>query len=430
MLGGNNRNRTRKRRFGAAGCAVATVIGLTATPAAADGLPDLRPEQWGLVSIGAQEEWEITRGQGATVALPGVPVPEDHPDLVDNVRVDTEFGANEGDLAEGTALAVLVASHGHGRDAEGGVLGVAPEAELLVLPTDDALPDAVRRAADEGAQVILLPEVAADGAVDGAVDGAAGTTGTAGATGVTGTAAVGATTAAGGTGEIGAVDAPDDGLRAATRAAVDSGALVVGPAGGDDPNVLSVAGVDENGVLIPGSPAPDTVELTAPGADLEVADPEGGEAQVTGTPYAAAMAAGAAALLRAEYPRLSVEQIRQALVEGSQEGPDGLPTLHLPTAHAQAAESARGVPLEDLADRADQGPRVPLWAWFVSVGAVLVLGVLLAVVWVRRSTADPYGVREERREEEEGIAAERGRAAEEEPPSRRRGGRRRKPRGR
>ncbi|MCY9786064.1 S8 family serine peptidase [Nocardiopsis sp. EMB25] len=426
MLGGNNRNRTRKRRFGAAGCAVATVIGLTAAPAAADGdgLPDLRPEQWGLVSIGAQEEWAVTQGQGAVVALPGVPVPEEHPDLVDNVRVDTEFGANEGDLDEGTALAVLVASHGHGRDAEGGVLGVAPEAGLLVLPTDDALPDAVRYAADEGAHVILLPEAAGTGATDGA----AGPTGT---TGAAGTGTAGGTVGADGAGEISAVDAPDDDLRAATREATESGVLVVGPAGGDDPSVLSVAGVDENGALIPDSPATQTIELTAPGADLAVADADGGQDQVTGTPYAAAMAAGAAALLRAEYPRLSVEQIRQSLVEGSQEGPDGLPTLHLPSAQAQAAESAGGVPLEDLADRADQGPRVPLWAWFASIGAVLVLGVLLAVVWVRRSTADPYGVREERREEEEGIAAERGReAGEQEPPSRRKGGRRRKPRGR
>ncbi|MEV2274484.1 S8 family serine peptidase [Nocardiopsis sp. NPDC049922] len=415
MLGGNNRNRTRKRRFGTAGvCAAVGVLALAPVPAAADGLPDLRPDQWGLVSIGAQEVWELTQGQGTTVALPGVTVPEDHPDLVDNVGVDTEFGANEGDFDEGTALAALVASHGHGRDAEGGILGVAPDARLLVLPTDDALPDAVRRAVDEGVQVILLPEVS------GAAEAPArnGATPTDGATATDGT---------GGNG------AADDELGAATEAAAEAGVLVVGPAGGDDPNVLSVAGVDADGALIPGSPGPDLIELTAPGADLDATAPDGGEAQVTGAPYAAAMVAGAAALLSSEYPQLGVDQLRQALVDGSQEGPNGLPTLHLPTANTQAAGTAEENPLIDrnLLDRVDEGPRVPVWAWFLSVGAVLVLGVLLAVVWVRRSTADPYGVREERREEEEGIAAERGAERAEEPVrGRRRGGRRRKPRGR
>ncbi|MFI6575280.1 S8 family serine peptidase [Nocardiopsis sp. NPDC050513] len=415
MLGGNNRNRTRKRRCGTVGvCAVVGVLALAPVPAAADGLPDLRPEQWGLVSIGAQEVWELTRGMSTTVALPGVTVPEDHPDLVDNVGVDTEFGANEGDFDEGTALAALVASHGHGRDAEGGILGVAPEAGLLVLPTDDALPDAVRRAVDEGVQVILLP----------------GVSGAAGAPAQNGAAPTDGNGANGGNGTPGAAD---DELSAATAAAAEAGVLVVGPAGGDDPNVLSVGGVDAEGALIPGSPAPDAIELTAPGADLDATAPDGGEAQVTGTPYAAAMVAGAAALLSSEYPQLDAEQLRQALVDGSQEGPDGLPALHLPTANAQAAGVAEENPLidQDLLDRADEGPRVPVWAWFASVGAVLVLGVLLAVVWVRRSTADPYGVREGRREEEEGIAAERSADRTEEPVRRgRRGGRRRKPRGR
>ncbi|OLT29717.1 peptidase S8 [Nocardiopsis sp. CNR-923] len=409
MLGGNNRNRTRKRRFGTGVvCAAVAVLALVSAPAAADGLPDLRPEQWGLVSIGAPEVWALTQGLSTTVALPGVTVPEDHPDLVDNVSVDTEFGANDGDFDEGTALAALVASHGHGRDAEGGVLGVAPEARLLVLPTDDALPDAVRRAVDEGVQIVLLPDVSVI-AEPPAQNGATATDGN------------------------GANGADVDGLGAATEAATEAGVLVVGPAGGDDPNVLSVAGVDADGALIPGSPAPDAIELTAPGADLSASAPDGGEAQVTGARYAAAMVAGAAALLSSEYPQLDGDRLRQVLVDGSQEGPNGLPTLHVPTANGLAAGVAEENPLidQDLLDRADEGPRVPVWAWFVSVGAVLVLGVLLAVVWVRRSTADPYGVREERQQEEETIAAERGAERAEEParPGRR-GGRRRKPRGR
>lgn len=387
MLGGNSRDRThtgRARGGIAAACAAVTVLGLTAVPAAADDVPDFRPEQWGLQAIGAQELWEETQGQGITVGLPGITVYEDHPDLVDNVTVDTRFG-EDGDAETGSGAAALVGGHGHGMDADGGVLGVSPASNLLVLPADDELPAAIRFAAEEGAQVILLPET------DGSID-----------------------------------------LTGATQDAVRSGALVVGPGGGSaDASVLTVAGTAESGELIPGSPPAEGVELTAPGADLETAGPDMGQVQVTGTPYAAAVAAGAAALLRADYPQLRPEQVREALVQGSQQGPGGLPALHLPTAQAQAAGAAQDIPLidEDLVEEGEQSQGVPVWAWFVTVGAVVVLGVVLLVVWVRRTTSDPYGVTAERREEDARIAAER--AAEAGPAGRRKqkGGRRRKPRG-
>lgn len=388
MLGGNSRNRihtrrTRGRAIAACAAATAAVLGLTAVPAAADLVPDYRPEQWGLQAVGAPELWEETQGQGATVALPGVSVDESHPDLVDNIRLDTRFGENDGDVEQGNAAAGLVAAHGHGRDADGGVLGVAPEAALMVLPTEDRLAEAVRFASEEGAQIILLPEPAG----------------------------------------------PD--LAEVTQEASDNGALVVGPAGEDeDPNVLTVAGTDQDGALVPGAPGAGMIALTAPGADLVTAGPEPGQAEVTGAPYAAAMVAGAAALMRAEHPQLRPGQVRDALVEGSQPGPDGLPALHLPSAEEQAAGVAQDVPLidEHLTGEGDQSGPVPAWAWFVTVGAVVVLGVLVLILWVRRSTADPYGVKAERREQDEQLAAER--AAEAPPASRRKkGGRRRKARG-
>ncbi|MDT0328908.1 S8 family serine peptidase [Nocardiopsis lambiniae] len=378
MLGGICRN---ENHTGIAAIAAVTVLGLTAAPAAADGVPDFRPEQWGLQSVNAQELWSETQGQGITVGLPGASVYDDHPDLVDNVTIDDEFGTNDGDAETGSAAAALVAGHGHGMDADGGVLGVAPDAGLLIIPTEGRLAAAVRHAAESGAQVVLLPEIP---------EGAD--------------------------------------LTGATRDAVAMGALVVGPAGGAaDPNVLAVGGIDENAALIPDSPEPGVMELVAPGADLETAGPDMGQAQVTGTEYAAAMTAGAAALLRSAYPQLRPEQVRAALVEGGQEGPDGLPSLHLPGARALAAGDAQDVPLvdQDLADRADEGGGVPLWAWFVTGGAVLLLGLALVVVWVRRSSADPYGVKAQRALDDAEIADER--AAEARPASRRKkGGRRRR----
>lgn len=392
MLGGNSRNRTHTRHAGGGtappwavvAIAATVLLGPTQTPVAADAIPDFRPEQWGLQAIAAQELWDDNLGQGITVALPGASVNEEHPDLVDNIRLDTEFGDNDGDIEKGNAAAALVAAHGHGMDAEGGVLGVVPGATLLVLPAGGRLPSAVRFAAEEGAQVILLPET------DDSVD-----------------------------------------LTGATQDAVGRGALVVGPAGGrQDPNVLTVAGTDEDGELISGSPDAGEIELTAPGADLVTANEGMGQTEVTGAPYAAALAAGAAALLRSEHPQLRPEQVREALVEGALPGPDGLPALHVPSAQQLASGAAQDTPLidEDLIEQREQSGNVPVWAWFAAVGAVLILGLLLLIMWVRRSTADPYGVKAVRKEEEQRIAAER--AAEEQSAGRRKkGGRRRKPRG-
>ncbi|MEU3015954.1 S8 family serine peptidase [Nocardiopsis sp. NPDC007018] len=401
----------------AGACAALAVLGLTAVPAAADDVPDFRPDQWSLASIGAQEAWETSQGQGVTVALPGVSVDEEHPDLRDNLVVDTEFGGNGGDTDLGTAMGALAVGHGHGMDADGGVLGVAPAARLLVLPTgtdssgsgsadtgdadatagtespgadataaaaDSAdLADVIGYAVEQGAQVVLLPTE---------------------------------------------VDQDED-LQAATASATRSGTLVVAPAGGeDDPNVLAVGGVTEEGTLLPDSPPASAIGLLAPGAELSTAGPDMGQVDVTGTPYAAAVAAGAAALLNSEYPQLGSEQLRAALVEGAQQGTEGLSSLYLPAAVEQASGEAQDIPLVDDDLVQDDSPTVPVWMWFALVGVVLALIVILLVLWVRRSTKDPYGVEAERREEDQRLAAERAEQAkaEERPSRRKKGGRRRK----
>ena len=386
MLGGNSRNRTHIRHgLGgiAAACVILTALGLTAAPAAANNedRPDFRPEQWGATAIGASELWEETQGQGTVVALVGPSVHDDHPNLRDNLEINTDFGDNGDDTDEGTAMASLIAGHGHGEDAEGGALGVAPAADLLVLPTEDDLEGAIRFAVEEGVQVIMIPET-------------------------------------------------DEDLSAATAEAVGSGAVVVAStvAGDDDPNVITVAGTDQDGALIEESADSTGADLTAPGEELDVVDSDLSETQVTGEDYAVALAAGGTALLRAAYPQLQPEQVREALLEGSQEGPEGLPALNLPTASTQAAGIAQDNPLidENLVEEADEGPVIPVWVWFAVVGAVLLFGLLALVLWVRGSTKDPYGVVAERREEDQRIAAER---AAESDRTRRRGGRRRKPRG-
>lgn len=360
-------------------CAIVTALGATAVPASAqvEDYPDFRPDQWGPSAIGAAELWEETQGHGTTVAIPGPSVMEDHPDLRDNLTVNTDYGENSDDMDLGTELGGLVAGHGHGMDADGGVLGVAPDAGLLALPTEDEMGAAIRAAAQDS-QVILLPSADLDLVED-------------------------------------------------TQAAVATGVVVVGPAGGDDPNVISVAGTDQDGKLVSGSPDAGQIELTAPGDQLYTAGPDMGETQVSGAPYAAALTAGGIALLRAEYPQLTPEQVREVVVQGAGQGPGGLPALDLTTAHGQAAQVTEGDELidEDLAVDADEESSVPVWVWFAVVGAVLLFGILALALWVRRSTRDPYGVEADRREEDEQIAADR--AAEEQSARRQKGGRRRKP---
>ncbi len=117
------------------------------------------------------------------------------------------------------------------------------------------------------------------------------------------------------------------------------------------------------------------------------------------------------------------------MIEGSQEGSGGLPTLHVESAMARASGEAQDIPLidENLVQE-DQGVHIPIWMWFALIGLVLAIIVLGLVLWVRRSSADPYGVKAEREAEEEELALERAaKAREEERPSRRKkGGRRRK----
>ncbi|CAM5415869.1 Type VII secretion-associated serine protease mycosin OS=Streptomyces alboniger OX=132473 GN=mycP PE=3 SV=1 [Streptomyces alboniger] len=102
----------------------------------------------------------------------------DHPDLVGNVLTGRDmigFGAEDGDRAwarHGTAMAGIIAGHGHGAGNADGVMGIAPEAKILpvrvILEDKDparakarstrgnALAEGIRWAADQGADVINL----------------------------------------------------------------------------------------------------------------------------------------------------------------------------------------------------------------------------------------------------------------------------------
>ncbi|CAM3702406.1 S8 family serine peptidase [Nocardiopsis gilva] len=374
--------------------AILTAHLAAAAPVAADTVADLRPEQWGLEAIGASKAWDQNRGSGVLIGVLGTGVDSEHPDFRDSVTVGTDFTVKKGGEsaeadaafgASGTETAGIVGARGHGQEHKGGMLGVAPESQLLSVRVQKesaedadgaasaqgdgdvdpatALEKGIRYAVGEGAQVITLPE---------------------------------------GMGEA----AGDADVREAIDHAVRTGSLVVVPADAgypaDSEGVLAVGAADRQlrpmgGANAPaGVPAAEPTEspsagLIAPGDQVETITVETGYTKVSGDDAAAAFAAGTAALVRAEHPQLLPDQVAEALVEGAESGG----VLNAPGALSASAGAAEDIPLydEDLADEAGDGLPVPGWTLWAGTAVLLLSLLVVGVVLLRRSMANPYGLR-------------------------------------
>lgn len=412
----------RTRVFATLGICAALASGpFAAFPAAAD-VANLRHDQWGLETVGAPAAWETTRGSGVTVALLDTGVRTDHPDL-GSVTVGSDFTGQ--DLApgsehygvHGTMMAGLIAASGHGVEHRGGVMGVAPDADILsvrvALEEDDpdrggsargaeradALAAGIRYAVAEGAQVISVPLSDAntgshgDGTEQRAIDHAVGN-------GVVVVVSGGA----GGTDDAPAYPAAYDG-------------------------VLAVGAVDQDGLLTESSSRQESIALTAPGHEVTALDTGGGYTTVEGSGAAAAFASGVAALVRSQYPQLNPAQVTEALTSGAEpaatapgEPGHGAGVLNAPGALAAAARIAEDVPVfdPDIAEEATDEPPVPAWVPWAG-GAVLAAALATAGgLALRRRLANPYGLPERETAAEDGVSSERTRRRKP------RGGRRRR----
>ncbi|WP_042168393.1 type VII secretion-associated serine protease mycosin [Streptomyces sp. NBRC 110035] len=374
----------------AAALSVLLAAGLALLPATAAYADGIRDRQWGLDALHTDEAWRTTRGAGVTVAVLDTGVDAEHPDLDGNVLAGKDlvgFGAEAGDRAwarHGTAMAGIIAGHGHGAENGEGVLGIAPEAKVLpvrvILEDGDpsrakarstrgnALAEGIRWAADHGADVINLS-----------------------------------------LGDDSASAHPESGEDEAIQYALRKGVAVVASAGnggekGDRvsypaayPGVIAVTAVDRYGARAPFSTRRWYATVSAPGVDVIIPDPDRKYYEGWGTSAAAAFVSGAVALVRAAHPGLTPAQLKRLLQDTARNAPaDGRDDSRGfgfvdPAAAIEAAARLKPESLEPAAygeqyfgpgpDTAGSDTGTADWAAPLAGGAGGVLLVATVVLW-------------------------------------------------
>ncbi|SDQ43191.1 S8 family serine peptidase [Thermostaphylospora chromogena] len=277
--------------------AVALALLLAAVPGVAEASPSKCDPPRGSVTVGEswaqrrldlKRAWTLSRGAGVTVAMVDSGVDLNHPQL-EVAKFHDFTGTGYRDcLGHGTAVAGIIA----GRYLKGVPYhGVAPDAQLIVLKQTNAesggdvrvLARAIRRAADLKADVINV--------------------------------------------SVQAHDHPE--LRAAVQYARSRDAVIVAAAGNVEKEdgtpapaypaayegVLAVGSATPAGALAESSNATTPVALLGPGQ--QIVSTWTGKSYMSGlegTSFAAPYVAGVAALVRARFPGLDEEAVRQRLV--------------------------------------------------------------------------------------------------------------------
>jgi type VII secretion-associated serine protease mycosin len=279
---------TRTLRTAGCGALAGAILFASAPLAAAD---QVREDQWALEALNAESVWKISQGSGVTVAVIDTGVNANHIDLQGNVLEGKDFvdgGSAEPDPGDnhGTAMASIIAAHGHG--VNDGVIGLAPKAKILPIRDSKEVPlsDTIKYAVDNGASVINVSQC---------FDSS----------------------------DQNELDKTSDAVAYALRHDV----LVVGASGNEadkggkcypaaSPGALGVGAVKNDGFIWEGSNPGDFVSLTAPGANIVSANGVGdGYHAANGTSDAAAYTSAAAALLRSKFPDLTAGQIANRLVK-------------------------------------------------------------------------------------------------------------------
>jgi subtilisin family serine protease len=306
--------------------AAVALLGAAAPAHAARGLPTPADpafaQQWQLAddaAMGVRTAWRSTTGGDVTVAVVDTGADLTHPDLVPNLWTNPgeipgngidddgngyvddvhgyDFVGHDGspddENGHGTHVAGIIGARGANRL---GVTGVAWRVKLMIVRSLGAdgrgdlsdLATGIRYAVRNGARIVNLSVA-------------------------------------------GSEDDPD--LEAALAEAQAAGVLVVAAAGNQGvnldvqpaypaasaaPNLISVASTDRAGALAQGSSyGSGSVDLSAPGEDIESTSSTGGFELRSGTSQAAAEVTGALALLAAARPAAGWPAWRSALLDGA-----------------------------------------------------------------------------------------------------------------
>ncbi|HEY6279231.1 MAG TPA: S8 family serine peptidase [Streptosporangiaceae bacterium] len=293
----------------AAGLVTANVA-MAAAPAAAS---TVRSREWWLQTLHVTKAWMSTHGAGVTVAVLDTGVDPNQADLTGSVITGPDYTGSQRAAGgpywgiHGTAMASLIAGHGHGTGQAGGIMGIAPDAKILsvrvTLESNDpmladanvaaGLPDAIahgiRYAVRHGAKVIDLP-------LDPVTS--------AGAPGSGGSPAEKAAVADALAHQVVLVAPAGDNLTPGTNPVNYPAAY---------PGVISVGAFDSSFMKATFSSARPYVTLTAAGVGVVAASQPAGYAPISSTSAASAVVAGIVALIRAQFPSFTPAQVTKAL---------------------------------------------------------------------------------------------------------------------
>ncbi|MFJ9470038.1 S8 family serine peptidase [Streptomyces caniferus] len=385
------------------GVAVAGALLFTAAPTASADY--IRDGQWALDAFNPQKVWKESTGKNVTVAVLDSGVNGDHVDLKGNVlpgkNFDTGGGTADhetGSDDHGTAMAALIAAHGHGPNHADGIMGLAPDAKILPVKLNETIggsanniDGAIRYAVDQGAKVINMSFVAPR-----------------------------------------LTQQETDAINYAVKKDV----LLVGGSGNEGsgkplypaaaPGVLAVGAVAKDGKVLAESNYGPHIRLIAPGEKIYSAGISPKYRQATGTSDATAYVSAAAALVRSKYPDLTAGQVAnrltrtaitpdgktdikspdpkygygvirpyRALSENIPAGPKNGPLAMPKDTEPSAGSGADAAGENPSASSGDETSGVsPLAVVGIAVGALAVLGIVIAVIVAnkkRRNGPPPGG---------------------------------------
>ncbi len=295
-------------------------LAAAAVPASADTVRNA--QLWVLDAVSAPQAWQLTEGQGATVAVIDSGVNPAVSDLAGSVSTGPDLTGVHTPLrnpdwgVHGTWMASLIAGHGHAGGGSG-IMGIAPRSRVL----------SIRVVTDRKDPGYTAYQHESDSRVQNAL---------AQAIGYAVAHKVSVISMSLGYGQPSAV------VRTALQHALDHGIVVVASSGNsgesvgaramgqapysfpaDYPGVLGVAAVSRSGAPAGFSSDNLSVQVAAPGVNVPAQGRDGQYWLVSGTSPACALTAGVAALIKARYPSLAPALVVRAITSSTRNRPRG-----------------------------------------------------------------------------------------------------------